>query len=258
MTRDLLAGVPIAGVVGVNGAGKTLWGANSAIQAMKAGRQVVSTVPIVSEWGNSEPVLSLRQLTELHDCLLFLDDVAVIFSSRTSSSLPPEIDVLIQTARHRKVTIIWTAPAWQRCDNRLREVTQAVLSVTPLFKRKVADDPWPTPGLTMAGLLDTSSGATDATPTSVMRRGFAVPRKMDSWGAYDTHADTPLLGAVHQSGVCMDCGGSRVRPKHDQARHDMLGIPWYPSDLDAKRAVAVAFDEPDELTPELVSISVDN
>lgn len=228
MTRDILAGVPIVGVVGINGAGKTLWAANSAIQAMKAGRKVISTVPILSEWGVSEPVLSLRQLTELHDCLLFLDDVSVIFSSRSSASLPPEIDVLIQTARHRKVTIIWTAPSWFRCDNRLREVSQAALVVSPLLRRKVIDDPWPAPRLTMAGLMDTSSGKTDATPERILRRAFAVPSRMDSFGAYDTHADTPLLGAIHQGGVCVDCGGSRTRPKHDEARHEALGLPWYP------------------------------
>lgn len=227
MTKDILAGVPIAGVTGINGAGKTLWAVDAAIKAMKKGRSVYSTVPIHSEWGDSVPIVSLRQLVELHDCLVLLDEVSVIFSSRTSASLPNEVQVLLQTARHRNITIIWTAPAWQRCDVMLREVTQAVLSVSPLLRKGDGDTPWPTPRLTLAGLLDTSSGKTDATPTKVLRRALARPVKMDSFGAYDTHADTPLLGLHLQTGVCMDCGGSMTRPKHDKARHQLLGLPWY-------------------------------
>lgn len=248
LTRDILAGVPIAGVTGINGAGKTLWAVDAAIKAMKKGRPVYSTVPIDCAWGKSFPIVSLRQLVELHDCLVLLDEVSVIFSSRTSASLPNEVQVLLQTARHRKITIIWTAPAWQRCDVMLREVTQAVLSVSPLLRKGDGQTPWPTPRLTLAGLLDTSSGKTDATPTKVLRRALARPVKMDSFGAYDTHADTPLLGLHLQTGVCMDCGGSMVRPKHDKARHELLGLPWYETEPGAHRH-PVEFRSDDSTAP---------
>src|SRR3712207_430130 len=59
---DIVAGVPIAGFTGINGAGKTLLAVHSAIHDIAGGREVYSTVPITSPWGNSIPLTSLRQL----------------------------------------------------------------------------------------------------------------------------------------------------------------------------------------------------
>lgn len=228
--KDIAAGVPVVGFTGVNGAGKTLAAVHSAIADMQKGRRVYSTVPIRSPFGNSEPVRSLRQLLELEHATILLDEVSVIFSSRSSQSLPAEVVALIQTLRHRDLTVRWTAPAWARCDNLLREVTQGVVNVIPLLR--VSDGtPWPRPRLMLAGLMDTSSGKTDETPTKVLRRRIYQPRRMEAWGAYDTHADTPMLGRHLQSGICVDCGGSQDRPKHSEKRHEELGIPYYATDL---------------------------
>jgi hypothetical protein len=224
----VVAGVPIAGFTGINGAGKTLLAAHSAICDIAAGRPVYSTVPISSPWGDSIPLQSLRQLLELRDATVLLDEVAVIFSSRTTSSLPPEVVTFLQTVRHRGLTVRWTAPDWGRADILLRGVTQALVNVTPVMK--VRDGSlWPRPRLVMAGVLDTSTGKIDETPTKILRRRFAVPRRLASWGAFDTHADTPHLGRVVESGNCPDCGGSRERPKHSEARHAALGLPWFGS-----------------------------
>lgn len=226
---DLAAGVPIAGFTGVNGAGKTLLLVNSAIADMARGRAVYSTVPITSSYGNSEPVLSLRQLLELHDCTLILDEVSSIFSARTTQSLPGEIITLLHSLRHRNITVRWSAPEWMRADTNLRGVTQGLVNVWPMAK--VNDGtPWPRPRFIMAGLMDTSIGKADATPTKVLRRRFVLPRRLPAWGAYDTLADTPLLGRRHEGGTCPDCGGSKERPKHSEKRHAELGIPWYEGD----------------------------
>lgn len=254
LPKDVLRGVPIVGVTGVNGAGKTTLAVQSVIHDLLAGRRVFSTVPVTvvhprtGELLSSEPVTSLRQLLELRDCTLLLDDVAVIFSSRSTSSLPPEIVALLDTTRHRGLRIVWTAPAWSRCDNLLRGVTQAVLNVVPLPLREHNETPWPRPRFIAATLLDTSAGKLDEMPTRVVRRAFYRQKGLAAFGAYDTHADTPLLGR-HQNvaGVCPDCGGSRVRPKHSPERHAALGIPFF-DDLDqealprASDAPAVAFD----------------
>jgi Zonular occludens toxin (Zot) len=223
---DLVAGVPVAGFTGINGAGKTLLAVQSAICDLAAGRRVLSTVPIRSRWGDSEPLLSLRQLLELRDATVLLDEVAVIFSSRTTSSLPPEVVAFLQTLRHRGLTVRWTAPDWGRADILLRGVTQALVNVRPVLR--VSDGTlWPRPILVAAGVLDTSTGKVDETPTRVLRRRFARPRRLEAWGAYDTHADTPMLGRFTEGGTCPDCGGSRERPKHSEARHAELGLPWY-------------------------------
>lgn len=224
---DLAAGVPIAGFVGVNGAGKTLLAVESAIADLRSGRPVYSTVQITSEFGESSPVLSLRQLLTLENCTVLLDDVAVIFSARSTSSLPPEMVAFLQTLRHQGVTVRWTAPNWMRCDVLLRDVTQAVVSVSPMLRRHEAGNPWPRPRLVGAGLLDTSTVARDREPEKRLRTRFVIPRRLLAWGAYDTRADTPILGRHLQTGVCVDCGGSVQRERHSKARHEALGLPWF-------------------------------
>ncbi len=223
---DICRGVPIAGITGVNGAGKTLLYASSLMADLYDGREVYSTVPVTSPWGETKPILSLRQLLQLHDATVGLDEVAVIFSSRQSGSLPAEMVAFLQTARHRKLTIRWTAPAWMRCDNLIREVTQACVVVHPLI-RKHDGSPWPQPRLCLAGLLDTTGIKPDANPEKVMRRRFFVPTALQSFGSYDTHADTPMIGQRHRGGRCVDCGGSMEVPKHSAQLHERLGLPFY-------------------------------
>lgn len=243
--RDLVRGVPVAGFTGINGAGKTLLAVESAIADLARGRTVYSTVPIKSPHGESQPVESLRQLLTIRNSTILLDEVAVIFSSRASQSLPSEVVACLQTLRHTGNTVRWTAPDWMRAEILLRGVTQALLNVVPLARVTSKDDPWPRPRMIMAGLLDTSQGKIDATPTRVLRRRFVRPRGLVAWGSYDTHADTPLLGRHLQGGRCPDCGGTRDIPKHSEARHDALGLPWLPSDeldssLRASRAAPTA------------------
>jgi len=234
--HNILAGIPIVGVTGINGAGKTLLAVDAALYDMARGRPVYSTLAIHSPWGDSLPIKSLRQLLHLRDATILLDEVSVIFSSRSSQSLPADVVALLQTLRHKNLTVIWTAPAWMRCDNLLREVTQGVVNVLPLMRYREPGNPWPRPRLMLATLLDTSTGKTDAMPEKVLRRRLFVPGRMTSFGAYDTHADTPLLGRKLQGGKCVDCGGSMETPKHSQARHAQLGLPWYDDNDDTHAA----------------------
>lgn len=229
-SKPVSHGVPICGFVGINGAGKTLLAVDAAIYDLMIGREVYSTVEIRSPWGNSKPITSLRQLLELRDVTILLDEVSVIFSSRTTQSLPNEIVTMLQTVRHRKNTILWSAPAWMRCDNLLREVTQAVVNVLPLMRVREPDNPWPRPRLVAATLLDTSQGKTDAQPDKRIRMRLVQPKRLASYGTYDTLADTPSLARHVHSSVCPDCYGAEARPKHSKQRHDELGLPWTETD----------------------------
>lgn len=224
----IASGVPVVAFTGVNGAGKTLLAVDCALHDLANGRPVYSTVQINSPWGNSEPIRSLRQLLEIEDATILLDEVAVILGSRGSGAqLPSEFQVLLQTLRHKRLRVMWTAPQWMRAHNQLRLATQGLVNVTPLARRRSADDPWGTPGLVMAGLMDTSVGAADEMPTKVLRRRFYLPKRLHGWGAYDTHADTPFLGIRSRGGTCHDCGGQRPPVKHSKELHEALGVPWY-------------------------------
>jgi len=226
MSKDIVAGIPIAGFTGINGAGKTLLAVTSAIHDMAGGRQGYSTVPISHGGVSSFPVESMRQLLELRDCTVLLDDISVIFSSRTTNGLPSEVVAWLHTLRHKKITLRWTAPQWMRADTNIRGVTQALVNVVPLIRGRGKDTPWPAARLVLAGVLDTSTGKADGQPEGVMRRRLLIPRSLEGFGAYDTEADTPMLANSGITGVCPDCGGSRERPKHTEARHIELGLAW--------------------------------
>jgi len=224
---DLARGVPIAGFTGINGAGKTLAAVQSAIHDLSLGRDVYSTVPITSEYGDSKPITSVHQLLGLRDSTFLLDDVSVIFPSGSTGMLSEEVKVMLQTVRHKRNTIRWTAPAWMRCNNLVREVTQGLINVVPMWRYSDGVDPWPRPRFVLAGLLDTTEGKTDETPTRVLRRRLFVPSRLDSFGAYDTRAETPLLGERRVPTRCPDCHGTIDRPKHTAERHAELEIPYY-------------------------------
>lgn len=223
---DLAAGIPICGFTGVNGAGKTLLAVQSAICDMARGRTVYSTVPIASMWGRSLPIRSMRELLEIRDATVLLDEISVMFSSRASASLPGEFVTFLQVLRHHGITVRWTAPAWSRAELLVREVTQGLINVAPLGRR-ANGTPWPTPRLVMAAMLDTSQGKVDEQPTVVRRRRIAVPRRLDAWGAYDTLADVRMFTGRSVSGRCPDCGGTREVPKCSAGRHDVLGMPFF-------------------------------
>lgn len=230
--RPFLAGLPVVGVTGINGAGKTLLAVHDAICDMRNGRPVVSTVAIqhTDENGvehHAIPLKSLSQLLDLEDCTVLLDEVATIFpSSGAGSDVPAEVRVLMQTARHRRITIRWTAPAWGRAQKMLREVTQAWVHVQPVGKRRpFAGELWPEPLWSAVTIADARSGKVDELPERILKRRILRLRRSLAWGAYDTHAETPIIGQPDSGGICVDCGGSRTRAKCGPERHELLGIP---------------------------------
>jgi len=224
---DPARGVPIAGFTGPNGAGKTVLAVQSALADMQRGRVVYSTVDIVSPFGSSRPIPSLSSLLDLPPgCTVLLDEVASIFSSRTGSTLPPEFDTFIGTARHSSIAIRWTSPAWMRAENRVREVTQGLVAVSPFIRRRNPDGSlWPRTVVAQVGVLDCVGVKTDADPDVVRRRRFVRLAGLQAWGCYDTHAPVASLINTALFGTCPDCGGSRSRPKCDGARHHELGLP---------------------------------
>lgn len=240
MTQLITDGVPILGVVGVNGAGKSLLATSAAVLQLRAGREVYSTVPVVDEVSGrrSHPITSLGQLVRLRDSLILLDEVATILPGGSGAQLPSEVRVTLGTLRHTGNTCIWTAPSWMRAHVELREITQASVTVIPFLTHKV-DGPWPTPRLIGAALLDTRSGKVDETPDRVLRRRLYLPRRLPGFGAYDTHADTPLLGRHLAGGRCPDCGGTRTVKAHSAERHEELGLPWFDEDAEQRRVAGL-------------------
>lgn len=231
--RSIVKNAPIVGFTGVNGAGKTLVAVSEAMRDMSMGRTVVSTVPISCPWGESVPLLSLRQLLELRDCTVLIDEVSVIFSSRNTGGLPDEVSTFLQSMRHQAVTLRWTAPAWSRADIQLRQVTQVSVNVLPVGRRSVPGSFWPRPVMVGAAAFDCTSMPVDSTPEKVMRgsRRLWVPSRLPGWGSYDSEADVSRIGWAPQGRTCVDCGGSRRPEPCSPERHQKLGIPAFVTDL---------------------------
>lgn len=222
--RRIVAGAPIVGFTGVNGAGKSLLMHSENIADLAEGRRVISTTPIVSPWGNSEPLLSLRQLLELRDCTVAIDEVAAVFSSRGTQSLPDEVSTFLQSMRHQKVTLRWAAPAWARADKQLREVTQVCVNVLPMVKYRVPGEFWPKARFILAGALDCTTVGVDNVPEKVIARRIYLPKKLPAFGRYDHEADVSRIGWERRSGQCVDCGGTIPAERCTPDRHLALGI----------------------------------
>jgi hypothetical protein len=224
--RSIVKNAPIVGFTGVNGAGKTLVAVSEAMRDMSMGRPVVSTVPISCKWGESIPLLSLRQLLDLRDCTVLIDEVSVIFSSRNTGGLPDEVSTFLQSMRHQAVTLRWTAPAWSRADIQLRQVTQVSVNVMPVGRRSIPGSFWPRPVLVGAAAFDCTSMPVDSTPEKVMRgsRRVWIPSHLPGWGSYDSEADVSRIGWTPQGRTCVDCGGTRRPEPCSPERHQKLGI----------------------------------
>lgn len=224
--RRIVANAPIVGFTGVNGAGKSLLMHSENVADLARGRRVVSTTPIRSPWGNSEPLLSLRQLLELENCIVSIDEVAAVFPS-SGGELPFEVNLFLQGMRHQGsegVILRWAAPAWSRAAKQLREVTQVCVSVSPLLRYRVADDFWPKARFVMAGALDCTSVKLDDDPTKVLARRIYRTKALPGFGMYDHKAVISRIGWPKSIDVCADCGG-RTKPIYcTPERHHELGI----------------------------------
>ena len=128
--RNKRRSFPIRCYVGPNGGGKSLAMVNDVLPSLAAGRRVVSTVRILGPDGNPhplwEPMDSFAVLRDVEKCDVLLDEVTGVASSRAGQTIPPVVLNLLMQLRRRDVTMSFTAPAWNRAEKVIREVTQAV------------------------------------------------------------------------------------------------------------------------------------
>lgn len=65
-------------------------------------------------------------LTLNRPALVVLDEITACLPSRSYSSMPTQLQRVLNQLRKQDTTLVWTAPNWARCDVLLREVTQLV------------------------------------------------------------------------------------------------------------------------------------
>jgi hypothetical protein len=219
--------VPIMGLVGPNGGGKTLAMVHMALPALKAGRRVLSSVELIDArtgrpYPNFERLTDWKQVLDFHDGLILLDEIMGIANSREASGLPWQVQNVLGQLRHRRALLRWTAPAWSRADKIIREVTQAVtyctghLAVRPtgaadevslwrerrLFRWKTydkpADDRWD------------PATARDMLPLAAS--WFWRPGS-EAEASYRTLDAVSTISDLTAAGMCVNCKGRRVVPR---------------------------------------------
>lgn len=167
----------IRAYVGANGSGKTLAAVvQGALQSWHAGRPVASNMPLYPEVAGFDsklyiPLVGWKGIVEARDCTLILDEITSCLPSRAFSSVPAELQRVLNQLRKQDVDLHWTAPNWARCDVLLREVTQEVVHCQSYIQQRYQRD--------SEGLIRDDRGRRQRTPARWPNK------KLFRWATYD-------------------------------------------------------------------------
>lgn len=227
----------VTGFVGPNGSGKSLAMVEfGVLPAIDRGRVILSNMPIFASDADAHrdpderlvhpqyvPLRSWRQLSQdLYGVTVVLDEISSMFDSRDASRMPTQIVSRFQQLRKGDNQLLWSGPDWDRCDKSLRKVTRGVVLSRGYLSEKVEGRDWGSNRLFRYRFFDAtkfdefseSSALSDRKGT--IRADHAVWRRRDSMRGrlvYDTYGTVDLLDHLDQFGTCVDCGGTRRRPK---------------------------------------------
>lgn len=197
-------------------------------------RLVYSTVELTVPGGGPHPLF--RRLTEWHQvrdaehAIILLDEVTGIANSRDSMSLPRAVQTKLDQLRKADVQMIITSPSFQRMDNTLRTVATAVVLCRGYFpeprpKDTVAVSAWRRLRLFRCRVFDANEFEEfhlQQARTDGKNRKNRIRAKFVFfwWGpgsevfpSYSSRGAVSRIGQASDSGACLDCGGTRTRPK---------------------------------------------
>lgn len=220
---------PITAYLGVNGSGKSL----SAIAFALADQQRKGRPLITNMIGLSADHLHITEVAELPDLMLevgreylspktgrplgmniVLDEAGAMFSSRDAGPQKKAFEKTVQQLRKYRARLLWTAPTFARADKILREVTFTAVLCTPVIKRAVPDDPWPSTRLILQKAFDVSR--LDTSSTSINRnakaKGFGWVRTSKWQDAFDSFATADGQQRTAPAEVAEPVGRRVLRP----------------------------------------------
>jgi len=227
----------ITAFTGLNGSGKTLAAMVRIIEpSIALGRPILSNTPIFASpddsdlsWEERElhplyvPLVSWRQLNaRLANTTIFLDEISSMFDSRESSKMPTQLVSRFQQLRKDDNVLCWTAPNWERCDKALRGPTSQVWLCTGHWEKKVDGKMWGQNRVFKWRCYDKtkfeefSLSQAQSDQKGTLKAEFRIRyrrNKHKTQFLYDTLAPVNLLDHLDQGGTCIDCGGSRPKPK---------------------------------------------
>lgn len=190
----------ITAVTGLNGAGKTAYAVAQLRKFQSRGYSIAANIDVsgATLLRNFDDVLALR------DCIVLIDEITAVASSRQFASLSPEALVFFQTLRHSNLGVFWTAPTYDRADIALRSLTLSWVHLSPLFSRSRKLSPWRDTLVSFGRRgrpAESADGAKMITPVPFLFR----PSK--AFEHYDSHADVDLFQRVPRfPRSCPACG----------------------------------------------------
>lgn len=221
---------PIMGLVGPNGGGKTLAACAMALTALRSGRRVLSTVPLMDpDTGLPHPLYvpwtHWDQLLDWWDGDVLADEVLSMASSRGSASLDVRAQTMLVQLRKRNCRFWWTAPSFKRADIILREVTQAITECRGFYAnaagvetRRGVIQSWAPKRLFAFRTYDATefddwtSGKRDKAKPLISEWFHGVGSEV--FKAYDTLGAVNVISGVGDAGVCDTCAGTvTTKPK---------------------------------------------
>lgn len=257
--REARRAVPIHAYVGPNGGGKTLAMVYDTLPSLDAGRPVLSTVHLLDpEEGGPHPMWRvldrLVYVLDAEHCDVLADEVTGVASSRSSMSMPVQLQNVLVQLRRRDVVLRWTAPNWSRADVIMREVTKAVTLCNGSFTKRDPDSAWPTSRLFKWATYDAqafdefSLGKAEDLRTVVKQYYWRPGKRAER--AYDSKAEVEMIDYVSEAGTCLTCGGTRSRPKCRCERDDAAAERPGGRGADVSAAhVGIGRDEDDTTRP---------
>lgn len=191
----------ITAVTGLNGAGKTAYAAGMLKRWQDRGVKTAANIGVEG----SQLVRNFDDLMQLRDCVLLIDEVTAVASSRQFASLTPEALLFFQTLRHSNIGLIWTAPTFDRCDLALRSLTLYWVHVTAAITKLPKGGIWRN---TLVSI--TRSGRPIDGPDGEAKMLAPMPwlyRPARHHAVYDSYADVDLFTRTQRfPSRCPDCG----------------------------------------------------
>lgn len=205
----------IRAITGLNGAGKSALAVKMILDAQKRGFKTASNVKV----NGATHVRDYEHLMGLRNTLLLLDDVSAVASSRNYAALTPEAVLFFQTLRHHDVSLIWTAPTFDRADVLLRSVTREWTDVRPLVSTKRRGSLWKSTRIayTLTGTPKTDPLSEGGYKIQNAWLDFFRPSTVHQ--EYDSFADLDLFTPEKFPTRCRDCGAILMYPRVQAKEH---------------------------------------
>lgn len=190
----------ITAVTGLNGAGKTSYAAGL---LQKWNRRGVHTAANIGVQG-AQLVRNFDELLTLRNCVLLVDEVTAVASSRQFASLTPEALLFFQTLRHSNIGLIWTAPTFDRCDLALRSLTLDWVHLTGVIRTRPRGGIWSNTHVSFVQTGKPVEGM-DGPRMAGTLPGLYLPARHHA--VYDSYADVDLFTRTEKfPSRCRGCG----------------------------------------------------